>query len=146
MMPTPGEALPVPYNYLDGWRSLYTQTIANGLNWLRQDAALIEALTWQPVSGWPDGDKLMPSWELVLKNREALFTADASPDQALAILMQWRDGIKLTGGAAATWGGKDQLDLAKTHLKTIRSCCESILEQTGDFSEADDKAAELLPL
>src|SRR5258707_4174069 len=134
---TPDESLPVPYDYFEGWRNTYRLTVADTLNWLRQDEAFIEAVTWEPANGWPDDDKLLPSWELVVIHRGTLLAADTLPDQAIAALARWRDGIKLVGGVAAAWGGREQLELAKGYLKYIRNVCESVLEQTGEFGGAD---------
>ncbi len=139
------ESTPKPEDYLDWWRSAYEENAAQVLAALRDESEFADALRWEPPCS-DASDKLMQSWALVLTRRHTWLSPDSPVDQLLAALADWADGIKLTGGKVGAWGGKETVDEAKRLLGLIRDKAKSALAQIGDFGEADDKAAELLPL
>ncbi len=129
------------------WRADYEATRAETLATLRADAELIAVLAWTPTPMPPDDDKLLPAWFVVQDLRRTLSASESeSDDDLMAALRECQTNIKLNGGSAKNWGGKEGLADAKALLRGIREravvCLETIGEPPG---ELDALAAELMP-
>src|SRR5262249_25533130 len=139
---------------LDEWIAAFNQHLNQALAGLQRDRDFQQALNWRPANGWPAAsDKLMQMWQIVFDNRTYLLANEVSGEafgEVMAALKACRDGIKLTGGTAAAWGGKAVQEEAKAQLGLIRDTARAILAEIGDGLDSsvdsiDLRAALVLP-
>lgn len=135
-----------PTNLKTEWSTWWEKDTRQILSRIHQDEMLKEALQWPDYyeGNPPHSDKMWANWEIVLANRELLFSADSSDvfggfQNLLAMNFQ--------GGSAKSWGGKDVFEACKSALKTIREKAEHYLKAIlPPLNEVDERALELLPL
>ena len=136
--------LPEPPELLAQWREGLER--ARRELWQAQRRAIpgldsaLAALPQMTISD--SADKLAAAVELAQAGCRALEAGDLA-----AACTGWLE-IKLTGGKAANWGGKDALEELKEQLKTVRSAAQA-LEAAGcarDPGPLDEQAALALHL
>jgi ATP-dependent helicase/nuclease subunit A len=140
-----GAALPqLPDDLYAAWEARYQEQIRAALQRLAQDDAFQDALHWQPLAGWPQGDKLYAMWQAVHDVQDDLLQTDDT-QRALDAMQHLSATIKLNVGSAKNWGDKDELGASKAALRAIRDTCRDVLKASERDPGAELRAAEILP-
>ena len=105
--------------------------MAEGINALLADETFLAAAQWQPVTGWPDADKMLDVWAACWPCLETLGSAGTS-EARLDALASLRGAINLQGGKQAAWGGKEGLDACKAALRSLRESATKLLDAIGE--------------
>jgi len=135
-----------PDDLMAQWQMQWQQAAEAHVRRLCTDATLLAALDWIPDGGWPEGDKLMDVWTQVHEGCETLLNHNAALDSRLVALDQVTRAINLRSGSKKAWG-EDGLQIAKDHLRDIRSCCQQAQIRIGTSpGSLDEEAARLIPL
>jgi ATP-dependent helicase/nuclease subunit A len=136
--------LPGPDALLEAWQTGIAKRRGDLWAELMQEDPELEpvlaGLAKTPISD--PTDKLAPSLRLAQSGCQAQAGGDLA-----AACASWLD-IKLTGGIAANWGGKDGLALLKSRLRKVREAA-GILQEAGcalDPGSQDAAAAAALQL
>lgn len=127
------------------WRELWEADARRTIETLLADPAFRQAATWHE-RGLPTGeDKLLDVWKICQMHLSTLISSQDWAVQ-LASLRQLKEAIKLNGGKAGVWGGREIMEEAKAVLNTLRERAEEVLKFIGDEpGDVDEHAAQLLP-
>lgn len=133
---------------LEAWRQQFAADADGALHAFYSDADLNAALQWTPPRGrWPDvDDKLLDIWEAIWEGRRQI-EADPSLETAYRVAKDWKLVIKGKPGVAEAWGGKANVEAARTAAGYVKAAAERFLHALGEpVGLADEKAAAFLPL
>lgn len=122
------------------WRQRYEDNLSEVLDTLRADENFRAALEWMPTAPPATSDKLAAVWYRLQGVKADFYDADMQ--KVIAALTMCLD-IKLNVGADKSWGG--QVKEAKSAMKVIHDIAEATLELAGNWTEADELAARLIP-
>lgn len=140
------EALDPPVeNLMAHWRALWEDDVVFALRAMLANPSFRQAAVWAD-GGLPEGnDLILDVWKITLLCLDTLLKSDDWAVQ-LAAVRQLGDAIKLTGGKADVWGGKETLAEAKVALTTIRDHAKATLKLIGEPPGIwDERAALLVP-
>ncbi|NWG17095.1 MAG: UvrD-helicase domain-containing protein [Chloroflexi bacterium] len=132
------------------WQQLWADNAERVVQLMLADPTFQSLIRWSPPGGsWPDedsDDRLYQTWQKCRDPLDVLAYGGNLADRVSA-LETLSSGIKLVGGKANNWGGKENLNAAKDGLKEIRQRAQAALDEIGSPpGELDRRAAELLPL
>jgi ATP-dependent helicase/nuclease subunit A len=110
----------------ESWENLRQQVNEQAVQSIINDREFIHTLN--AIQGpFPQGDKLTPSCDLVVKKRDIL--ENGSLQDAVLAINELVNDMNLRGGSAGNWGGKEVVDAIKDDLKTIRKKAQDALKR-----------------
>ncbi len=132
-------------NLMARWRALWESDATQMLGRLMSNSAFRAAAAWAD-GGLPQGDdRILDVWKICVMHLDTLLKTHDWAVQ-LAAVRHLQESIKLTGGSAKVWGGKEIFDEAKAALKMLREHAKDTLDLIGEPpDEWDERAARLLP-
>lgn len=138
----------LPDDLMAGWQSVWEQSALEAINRLRENTEFLGAVGWQPVFGWPSGDRLYEEvWQPCFACFDVLLNPQSSVADCVEALQTLGGTISLRAGSAGNWGSRDELDDAKDMLRLIRARAQTTSATIGDPpGPLDARAAQLLPL
>ena len=125
------------------WNRIWVRDASDRWTALLEQSLFWQAVNWQPEQGFPDDsdDKLMDVWRACFPLFDILRAGDNIP-ACVEVLGTLNDVIKLTGGKAGLWGGKETLETAKVQLLLIRETAKTFYDAIGVMpGEIDQRAA-----
>ena len=138
----------LPDDLFTQWQSAWEQAAKTCVERLRTNADFQTAVTWEPLHGWPQDDRLYNDiWLSCFGCFDVLADTTRPVSDCLDALNYLANTIKVQVGSSAKWGGKEAYNEAKDTLRLIRSLAQAALASIGSPpGELEERAVTFLPL